>query len=284
MMTRLRSIWLVLITSLLLAAFVQRIPGLANATNVDTEAISTVTRQGTIGSNLSNEDDSGGQIQGHSGENPLSGAAPSEQDEDDKRNMEESRQKSFLDRLAMVGSMLLSQEEDAKLQQDEETIQDSATDTTTPQSDLRRPGRFIHIVTTASLPWMTGTAVNPLLRAAYLHDRLKEINSGTNRGETTKPVNSWVTLVVPWLELEEDQRKVYNGRVFESKEEQERYVRDWLRDQANMADAAENLRIVFYTARYHEGLGSVFAMGDIIQELPQDELDVCILEEPEVSQ
>ena len=82
-------------------------------------------------------------------------------------------------------------------------------------------------------------------------------------------------------ELPEDQQQLYGNKVFETKELQEEYVRDWLRTQANMSDAADNLNIVFYNARYHTGLGSIFAMGDIIKELPQDELDVCILEEPE---
>ena len=224
--------------------------------------------------------------------------------------------------LAMAGTSLWDHEHDAEMELEEEEeenddnadnveiFQDyndthttaalaSSPDSVTHQSDLTLPGRHVHIVTTAALPWMTGTAVNPLLRAAYLHRRLMAINNGQlpplpsnnlttsslKEGSSSGSMASWVTLVVPWLELPVDQEEVYNGRVFESMEEQEAYIRGWLRADAGMPDAADGLSIVFYPARYHSQLHSVFAMGDIIDQLPEQErhhLDVCILEEPEV--
>lgn len=213
--------------------------------------------------------------------NPEDTESDDESDEEPNNTQESKRRKKFLNRIAKVSTLLLRREQDATLEDEEDALEmhdDVWGNQVTPQSDLTRPGRHVHIVTTASLPWFTGTSVNPLLRAAYLHQRLKNINI---RANMTTDKGSYVTLIIPWLELPEDQEKIYNGHVFGDPQEQEAYVRDWLRNQAGLPEAADELNLHFYNARYHAGLGSVFAMGDIIQQLPQDELDVCVLEEPE---
>jgi len=126
--------------------------------------------------------------------------------------------------------------------------------------------RHVTVVTTASVPWMTGTAVNPLLRAAYL---------------TQDRAPGMVTLLLPWVE-EEDQRKVFpQGITFADEEEQRQHVLRWLADEAHMPTAAGKLRIRFYQGRYHREFGSIFSMGSVVSLLPDDETDICILEEPE---
>ena len=124
--------------------------------------------------------------------------------------------------------------------------------------------RSVVIVTTASLPWMTGTAVNPALRAAYM--------VGTGYED--------VTLLLPWLEDDADQRTLFNGRVFANKSEQESFVREWISKNAPDADAS-SLKLGWYPSRYATGLGSILNLDDITSHIPSDKNDIVILEEPE---
>ena len=135
-----------------------------------------------------------------------------------------------------------------------------------PESDLSDPQRRIWIITTACLPWLTGTSVNPLLRAAYL---AKERPKGK------------ITLMVPWLEKEEQDIAFPPGIRFENPDEQREYVKKWLIEDAQLPLAAERLQISFYSARYHDEYHSIFPMGDVSALIPDDEADVCVLEEPE---
>mmetsp|Transcript_13067 Transcript_13067/g.32271 ORF Transcript_13067/g.32271 Transcript_13067/m.32271 type:complete len:719 (+) Transcript_13067:91-2247(+) len=131
------------------------------------------------------------------------------------------------------------------------------------RSVLRDPTRSVAIVTTAVLPWMTGTAVNPLLRAAYL---------------SRIPHQRDVTLLVPWVPVV-DQRKIYpRGLTFDHPDDQERYIRGWL---CNRLGFNPSFKISFYPGRYAPDKGSILAVGDITKYIPDNESDIAILEEPE---
>lgn len=77
--------------------------------------------------------------------------------------------------------------------------------------------QHIAIFTTASLPWLTGTAVNPLFRAAYL------AKDGQRR----------ITLVIPWLTLNHQLLVYPNNITFPSPSHQEAYVRRWLEERVS---------------------------------------------------
>lgn len=129
--------------------------------------------------------------------------------------------------------------------------------------DITKGDYIVTIVTTACLPWLTGTSINPLLRAAYLEQNH----------------NLRVTILFPWIPIEQ-QNAVYTGTVFSSREEQASYVRDWVEKRLNIRT---NMRILFYDAWYDARKGSIFPLdrSDVTEYILDEEADVAVLEEPE---
>jgi hypothetical protein len=104
---------------------------------------------------------------------------------------------------------------------EEEEEEDETLDEVTADSDLSNPNRRIWVVTTAALPWRTGTAVNPLLRALYL-----------TRG---RPKHH-VTLVIPFLDDVASRIKLFgaqNSFAAGGQQEQEEWIRKYCRERAH---------------------------------------------------
>lgn len=93
---------------------------------------------------------------------------------------------------------------------------------------------------------MTGTAINPLLRAHYL---------------ANPSLDRQVTLYVPWLS-KSDQAIVYPHKIsFDSPEAQEQYVRDWVTQRTGQD--TKHFNISWYPGRYAPEKGSILPVGDI---------------------
>ncbi|KAJ6820899.1 digalactosyldiacylglycerol synthase 1, chloroplastic [Iris pallida] len=134
--------------------------------------------------------------------------------------------------------------------------------TNSRKHDTTDTKRHVSIVTTASLPWMTGTAVNPLFRAAYL----------------AKSAKQNVTLLVPWL-CKAEQELVYpNNMTFSSPEEQEAYIRTWVEERVGFKT---DFKITFYPGKFSRERRSIIPAGDTSQFISSNEADIAILEEPE---
>ena len=157
-------------------------------------------------------------------------------------------------------------------------------DVPVPASVLTDPTRTICVVTTAALPWRTGTAVNPLLRALYLV-RFQRERRRKNPNYGAKAIGS-VALVIPWLEALDEREKLYgtntafaNGS--QGMREQEEWIRNYAKERCGMTDEAKALKIIFYPAFYLAGFGSIFPKVDLCNFIPPNLVDVAILEEPE---
>lgn len=111
---------------------------------------------------------------------------------------------------------------------------------------------------------MTGTSVNPLLRAAFLAN-------DTSRKRK-------VTLVVPWVARQDQHTLFPKGVEFDTPEQQEQYIRGWVEKRTGFKSS---FGIQFYPGRFAAEKQSILPVGDLTSWIPDHDADVAVLEEPE---
>jgi len=109
--------------------------------------------------------------------------------------------------------------ESSSQQQQQQPQQEKDDSPIAPHTDLSDVSRRIWIVTTAALPWRTGTSVNPLARALYLTD-------GRPSGH--------VTLMVPFVPNPKEQMKIFpKDVIFETPAQQETWIRQYCAERVH---------------------------------------------------
>ena len=117
--------------------------------------------------------------------------------------------------------------------------------------------KSVGIVTTASLPWLTGTSIIPLFHAVYLR----------RHGYKT-------TLYLPWLPPSK-QHHCFTHNRFYSEEEQRQYIVGWL--AGDLRPFCPEIR--FYPSVYVKPIESIGPLNNLDRLI--DAHDLLILEEPE---
>lgn len=114
----------------------------------------------------------------------------------------------------------------------------------------------MHVVTTASLPSITGTAVDILFRAAHLA-----------RSEKQNAM-----LLVPWL-CKSDQELIFpNHLSLSSPEDQDLYICNWLEERIGFK---ADFRISFYPGKFSKERRRITPSRDTSQFIPSRDADVA---------
>lgn len=81
-----------------------------------------------------------------------------------------------------------------------------------------------------------------------------------------------VTLLIPWLN-QEDQAIVFHGKhSFSSPEQQTECIKDWLRQRTGFEPQCQ---INYYPGRYDTRLLGIFPVGDLTVYIPAEQASTC---------